>query len=53
MYWVSGSEIIRELMIAFRPTGSRRQACGVRAPFSKAFSATRPSVIGLIPFRLM
>ena len=49
MYLVSGSETMSLLITTCRPTGSRRQACGVFDAFSNAFTATRPRLVSLMP----
>ena len=53
MYLVSGSLIIGAFMIVSRSTGLRRHAWGVMVPLRNAFSATRPSVVRVIPCSCM
>jgi hypothetical protein len=49
MNLVSGSDSIWLDRTVSRSTASRRQAWGVRTPFSNAFTATRPSEVSLMP----
>ena len=44
MYWVSGSLTIFEASTSSSQSGRRRQALGLREPFSNAFAATLASV---------
>ena len=53
MYCVSGWLTILEASTSCSESGRRRQALGLRAPFSNAFDATLASVDSLMPCSAM
>ena len=53
MYCRSGSLTILEASTSCSDSGCRRQALGLRLPFSKALAATLASVDSLIPCSAM